>query len=390
MRLCHVSPHLPPDQAANAILPAQLGQWSAAAGHEVTFVTQAPAQGRDVSTSLPGRVRRLTARRSTSPVLRTLRIDTWTRAREITRALDEMARGADVLHLHSNGLIVEVASAWARRHGVPVVLTLYGTEIWHYKRRWPIDPFTRTYRQADEVTFYSQRLMERARELGLDRRGLSVVYPAVSRAFSPVDDTTRAGWRAGFGIVEPIVLLNVKRLHELAGQKYLIEAFARIARARQDVRLVICGTGPLRESLEAQAAAAGVGSRITFTGLVGNDDVARYAAIADLFVLPSLLEALPTVAVEALAAGTPVLSADHPGGVELAGIFGDDVAVVPRQNVEALHAALDAAIEHPRRTRSATRAILDEHFSPAAVERTYAAVYGRLVKAPALSDTIVR
>jgi hypothetical protein len=44
---------------------------------------------------------------------------------------------ADVLHLHSNGLIIEAAAAWARRHGIPYVLTLYGTEIWHYrKHRW--------------------------------------------------------------------------------------------------------------------------------------------------------------------------------------------------------------------------------------------------------------
>ena len=390
MRVCHVSPHLPPDQAANAILPAQLGEWSAAAGHDVTFITQAPAQGRDVSTSLPGRVRRLTTRRSTSSLLRTLRIDTWRRTREITAALDDLAQGADVLHLHSNGLIIEVAARWARRHNVPFVLTLYGTEIWHYKPRWPIDPFTRAYRTAGEVTFYSQRLLDRGRELGLDRPGLSVVYPAVSRAFSPIDATLRAKWRSSLGISEPIVLLNVKRLHELAGQTYLVDAFARMAEKRQDVRLVICGTGPLREPLEAQAKAAGVAGKTTFTGLVGNDEVARYAAIADLFVLPSLLEALPTVAVEALAAGTPVVSADHPGGIELGGIFGDDVAVVPKQNVAALQAALEGAIQQPRRTRPATQAILEERFSPEAVERAYMAVYGRLVKPSALSDTIVR
>lgn len=377
MRLCHVSPHLPPDQAANAILPAQLGQWSAAAGHDVRFITQAPAQGRDVSAPLPGPVRRLTGRRSSSALLRTLRIDTWTRSREITRALDEMATGADVLHLHSNGLIVEVAAAWARRRGTPFVLTLYGTEIWHYKPRWPIDPFTSAYLHAANVTFYSQGLLDRARELGLDRPGLSVIYPAVSDAFAPADDRTRAEWRAALGIAEPIVLLNVKRLHELAGQRYLVDAFAKIARTRQDVRLVICGTGPLRAALEAQASAAGIGHRVTFTGLVGNDEVARYAAVADLFVLPSLLEALPTVAVEALAAGTPVVSADHPGGVELHGIFGDDVVVVPRQNVEALHAALESALERPRRTREATHALLTQRFSPTAVERAYDAAYRR-------------
>ena len=39
MRICHVSPHLPPDQAANAILPAELGDWLHETGHEVTFLS---------------------------------------------------------------------------------------------------------------------------------------------------------------------------------------------------------------------------------------------------------------------------------------------------------------------------------------------------------------
>ena len=142
--------------------------------------------------------------------------------------------------------------------------------------------------------------------------------------------------RVDLGITEPRVVLNVKRLHELAGQRYLIDAFCPVSRGRSDVRLVICGTGPLRQALEAQARGAGVDRKITFAGLVDNDTVARYAAVADVFALPSLLEALPTVAVEALAAGTPVVSADHPGGVELHELFGDDVQIVPKADVDAL------------------------------------------------------
>ena len=99
---------------------------------------------------------------------------------------------------------------------------------------------------------------------------------------------------------------------------------------------MICGTGPLQDQLKALAQALGVAQHVTFTGLVDNALVAQYCAAADLFVLPSLLEACPTVAVEALASGTPVVSADHPGGVELHALFGDDVAVVPREQPDAL------------------------------------------------------
>jgi glycosyltransferase involved in cell wall biosynthesis len=307
-----------------------------------------------------------------------LRIDALQRTRHIRATLDRVAGDANLLHLHSNGLLVEAAAQWAASRGIPYVLTLYGTEIWHYRRRWPIDFFARAYRGAAAVTFYSNGLMARALELGLDRPNLSVVYPAVPSSFDVRDDATRRSWRDALGIREPRLIVNVKRLHELAGQTYLIDAFALLRKTRQDVRLVLCGTGSLRTSLEAQAASLGISDAVTFAGLVSNDEVARYVAAADVFALPSLLEALPTVAVEALASGTPVVSADHPGGIELQRIFGDDVAVVPKRDVPALAQALAAALDSGRRTRSATQDALTRLFRPDAIATQYEALYQRI------------
>lgn len=377
MRICHVSPHLPPDQAANALLPAELGRWAHAAGHDVSFLAIQPRQGGAVAEPLPGVVRRLDDGRGPT-LLRRLRIETWRRARAFGRALDEVAGRADVLHLHSNGLLIEVAAHWARRRGRPFVLTLYGTEIWHYRRRWPVDPFRTAYMTASAVTFYSQGLLDKARELGLERSELSVVYPAVRDVFQPVDPAGREALRRDLRITEPLVILNVKRLHELAGQTYLIDAFAKLSTTRRDVRLVICGTGQLRESLEAQARDRGVADLVTFAGLVPNDVVAKYAAVADVFALPSLLEALPTVAVEALAAGTPVVSADHPGGVELNRVFGDDVRVVAKGDVEGLEAALSATLAAQRRATAETARIVVDRFSPTAVFEAYERIYRAL------------
>jgi glycosyltransferase involved in cell wall biosynthesis len=379
MRVCHVSPHLPPDQAANALLPAALGAWSAERGHEVAFVTQPAAQGVRTASELSGPVYRVRPR-SSSSMSRWLRFDALRRSRSIAAALDRAAAQADLLHLHSNGLIIEVAAYWARRRRIPYVLTLYGTEIWHYRRRRFFDPFTDGYHSASAVTFYSQRLLDRARELGLNRNGLRVIYPAVSDAFRAVDSHTRRVWKRELGIHETRVVLNVKRLHELAGQRFLIEAFARLRRRHHDVRLVICGTGPLRPTLERLARDQGVAEFVTFTGLLPNARIAQYAAVADVFALPSLLEALPTVAVEALAAGTPVVSADHPGGQELHGLFGRDVDLVPRQDVDRLSAALEDALASPHRVSEATREGVDERFSPSAVHAAYEAVYGEVTR----------
>ena len=380
MRVCHVSPHLPPDQAANALLPASLGAWTQAAGGEVTFVAHEPSQGGRDTLALAGPIFRVPKRDQGASLRRWLRLDALQLSHQIGRTLDRAAADADVVHLHSNGLIVEAAAAWCRRHGKPHVLTLYGTEIWHYRRRRPIDPFTRAYHRAGAVTFYSRGLLERARGLGLGRAAMQVIYPAVSGAFSALGDGERAAARDALGIGEPRVLLNVKRLHPLAGQHTLIEAFRRVVHDRHDVRLVICGTGSLRAELEAQAQHSGVADRITFTGLVENDRVARYAAVADAFVLPSLLEAMPTVAVEALACGTPVVSADHPGGLELHELFGEDVRVVPKDDAAALAAAIGQAIEHPRRVAAGTFDIIRERFSPSAVHRAYDEVYARLAR----------
>lgn len=375
MRIVHVSPHLPPDQAANAILPAQAGQWSRAQGHEVRFVAHPPSQGGVAEAPPAGPVEWMPRRDTAFSLARLLRIDAVQRTRQVGAVLDRVAADASLLHLHSNGLLVEAAAIWARRNRVPYVVTLYGTEIWHYKKRWPVDLFARAYHGAAAVTFYSRRLMARGVDLGLGRTGLSVIYPAVPETFAPRDTATRQAWRAACGIREPRLIVNVKRLHALAGQTFLIDAFARVRQSRQDVRLVICGTGGLRADLEAQAVALGIAGAVTFAGLVPNDEVARYTATADVFALPSLLEALPTVAVEALASGTPVVSADHPGGLELQEIFGDDVTVVPRRDAITLARALTETLDAGRRARPSTEALLRRLFRPPAIAAQYEAIY---------------
>jgi glycosyltransferase involved in cell wall biosynthesis len=148
-----------------------------------------------------------------------------------------------------------------------------------------------------------------------------------------------------------------------------------VLREHPDTQLVICGTGSLLPELQAVARSAGVERHVTFAGLVDNATVARYCAAADCFVLPSLLEALPTVAVEALASGTPVVSSDNPGGVELNEVFGADVRVVPRENPAALAAAISHRLQVPERTTPSTRMLIEQRFRTAAVARQFWDVY---------------
>lgn len=378
MRILHVTPHLPPDQAANALLPFQLGQWATARGDSVRYLAHPPLAG----DAVPHQGVTWIPRRRRSALQRAIRIDSLLAAARIRHVAAAEIAAADIVHIHSNGLLSEVCAALAHRVDKPVVLTLYGTEIWHYRaRRVGPDLFTRAYRAATAVTFYSRRLLDRATELGLARSGRHVIYPAVPESFVFHDRSAQIAGRQALGVTEPHLLVNVKRLHPLAGQRYLIEAMPAVLRTHPDTRLLICGAGALRPDLESAVRAAGVERHVTFAGLVDNALVARYCAAADAFVLPSILEALPTVAVEALAAGTPVISSDNPGGLELSGLFGDDVDIVPREQPQALADKISALLADPRRTRPATHRIIEEAFRPSAVAAQYWAVYDEVTRA---------
>lgn len=373
MHILHVTPHLPPDQAANALLPWHLGEWSRQSGDTVEYVAHPPRAGG--RTALAGPVAWV-ARRSDGLVSRAVKLGSLVQVSRARKVLTPALERADVVHVHSNGLLPELAALLARRAAKPVVLTLYGTEIWHYRpRRFGPDLFTRAYHSASSVTFYSERLRAHAQTVGLTRRGMEVIYPPVAPAFAWQDETGQADTRAELGITNRHLLVNVKRLHPLAGQRHLIEAMNEVIRVHPDTRLVICGTGPLLGELQTTARSAGVERHVTFAGLVDNAFVSRFVTAADLFVLPSLLEALPTVAVEALACGTPVISTDNPGGLELNDVFGPDVAIVPREQPMALAAAIVHFLRNKRRTLPGTRESIERSFRPAAAAAQYRDIY---------------
>ena len=369
-----VTPHLPPHQAANALLPHLLGRALAERGHRARYLTFASAAAAATATDDAG----LAYVRRRSPALRATRVPQALEAAETWWKGAPLVRQSDVVHIHSNTWMNQVAARLAVRHRRPYLLTHYGTEIWHHDGRDP--RFRRLNREARHVTFYSRALLERARELGVPLAAASVVYPPVADAFAAVTPEARVALRRRHLPEGGVLLLNVKRLHPLADQATLIRALARVRTSRPDVRLLIAGTGEAEPDLRRLAAELHLDQGpVRFLGLVPNDDVAALQAAADLFVLPSVLEATPTVALEALACGTPVVSADNPGGLELAEQFGDDVAVVPKGDVEALAAAIEGFLAAPRRARPATAERIDRHFRLGGVVERYLQLYGEAV-----------
>jgi glycosyltransferase involved in cell wall biosynthesis len=357
-----VSPHLPPHQAANALLPHLLGGALAERGHGVRYLTFG-----DVDDTPSVRyVKRRRGPRATRLPQALEAFDTWRKCRALVR-------DSDVVHVHSNTWMNQVAARVALRAGRPYVLTHYGTEIWHHDGKDA--RFRRLNAQAAHVTFYSQALLERGRELGVPLARASVVYPPVADCFRPLEPAGRAELRRRFAPEQALLLLNVKRLHPLADHATLLRAMARVAAARADASLLIAGSGEREAALKALARELGLERSVRFLGLLPNDEIASLQGAADLFVLSSELEATPTVALEALACATPVVSTDNPGGLELNAVFGDDVRVVPRHDPGALASAILEFAAAPRRARASSATQLEGRFRLAGVVERYLALY---------------
>lgn len=358
-----VTPHLPPHQAANALLPHLLGTGLVQRGHSVQYLTFGPARGEAGVSYVCRRSRRLRVTR----LPQTLEaVETWMRARPLIAQ-------ADVVHVHSSTWMNHVAARMSAARKKPYVLTHYGTEIWHHDGRDPV--FRRFNREAHHVAFYSRALMERAQELAVPARSSSVIYPPVAEPFRPMLPRQRDAVHRRHAPGGGPLLLNVKRLHPLADQHTLLRAMAEVVRERPDATLLLAGAGEEQASLEAAAARLGLSDRVRFLGLVPNDEVAVLQGGADLFVLSSVLEATPTVALEALACGTPVVSTDNPGGVELRETFGEDVQVVPMKDPSALAAAILGFLRAPRRTRPQSDRVIEERFRLPGVLDRYLGLY---------------
>jgi glycosyltransferase involved in cell wall biosynthesis len=139
------------------------------------------------------------------------------------------------------------------------------------------------------------------------------------------------------------VLAFVGRLEKAKGTERLLEGFSQVARRREDIHLVLLGDGSQRAALEEKSSRAGVGERLVLAGWVDHDRLPDWLQAADLLLLPSDAEGLPTVVIEALACAVPVV-ATAVGGIPALIEEGRNGLLLRERSPEALAAAIDQAL----------------------------------------------
>lgn len=163
---------------------------------------------------------------------------------------------------------------------------------------------------------------------------------------------------------ERVSILCVGRLTPTKGQRLLVQACAELRRKGISFQCVIVGAGPDSEPVRQMVADLGLKDCVQLAGGVGEDDVRRFCESADIFVLATLAEGLPTVLMEAMAMKLPVVSTDVMGIPELVDDGVNGLLVRPGR-VDELAEALDRLARDPAlRTRLA-------HAGREEVERHY-------------------
>jgi glycosyltransferase involved in cell wall biosynthesis len=203
----------------------------------------------------------------------------------------------------------------------------------------------RLHRWADAIVAVSEGVADDfARQTDIPRRRIDVIYNPVIMPglLSSASAQPPHPW---FENSNRPVILGVGRLTRQKNFPALVDAFALVKR-NHAARLVILGEGPERPVIEARVRDLDLQDSVALPGFVDNP----YACMsrARVLALSSDWEGLPTVLIESLAVGTPVVATDCPSGpreILQGGAFG---SLVPTGDVPALASAIARALANGR------------------------------------------
>lgn len=257
------------------------------------------------SLALP--VRDGTARRRTTPLLHDLRKGHW--------LIPIAAGGYDIIHFEFSGMAAMLADLLHRLRPARLAVSCRGGAeyIAPYRDADRAERLHRVFAEVDLIHCVSNDMARTVKGFGAPAEKILINRPAV--------DTTR--W-AGVARVDPhhrgtstapLRVLSVARLHWNKGLDDAVRSLAIAQSAGVQVEYRIAGEGPEREKLLYLKHSLGLDDEVVLLGWQTQQQVAELLAWADVFLLSSLSEGISNSALEAMAAGLPVIST-RCGGME--------------------------------------------------------------------------
>ena len=247
--------------------------------------------------------------------------------------------GIDLIHIHYfGGLGVRVGLYAAFFNIHPFVISLWGSDV-TLSQKPHVKIFKKyIFERVDAVTAVCNFLSDKAKEITLKIKRLEVIPFGVDlKRFNPERFRSKE-------LVQDKKIMRIgffKHFEEIYGPKYLVKAFAIIAKKFKNSELFLAGRGSLKYDLERLAGNLGIINKVHFLGFI--KDVPEVMSTMDITVIPSLSEGLPVAALESQALGIPVV-ASRVGGLPEAVKDGETGFLVSPKNEGALVEAINKLI----------------------------------------------
>jgi glycosyltransferase involved in cell wall biosynthesis len=236
---------------------------------------------------------------------------------------------------------------WLKKYyQIPVVVTFHGKDATAFPKR--LSPKRRQwmFEVPDKILVVSDFMKKQLAELGADADKIEINRVGIDMNKFEFHPPTPNGNQVHF--------LHVSGFTEKKGVPILIPAFAQAVAVDPRLHLTLVGSGPDYPLAEKLVGELGIQDKVTFLGFVPNQELAKVYQRSHLFVHPSRtarsgsMEGIPTVIMEAMATGLPVLATEHAGIPELVE-HGRSGYLVPENDIPALaHYMLEFARQEDR------------------------------------------
>lgn len=238
-----------------------------------------------------------------------------------SRTAKKLLQNMDVVHVHHPFLSGRLALHYCRPYQIPIAFTNHTRYDLYAQAYLPILPgevsegllraYMPSFCEAVNLVISPSPGMEKIlRQLEVESPIEIVPNGVELTRFFQAESLPRAAY--GFDDND-ILLIYTGRLGPEKNLEFLLHAFAGVSQAIPNVRLLLVGDGPLKDSLKELVHAHQISSSVQFTGLIPYDKMPGYLAMCDAFVTASVTEVHPLSVIEAMAACLPVMGIHSPG-----------------------------------------------------------------------------
>ena len=250
-------------------------------------------------------------------------------------------------------------------------------------------------KRADAYVAISSVVSKEIRNMGIDSRRVVKIPNGVDiNKFTPLEQIEKHSLRVKRNLPEEaITFAYCGRLTHEKGLSSLLRVWKEVASRFENVHLLLIGSGDgMSLSCETQlkdfVSENGLEKQVTFTGPV--EDVAAYLSCADIFVLPSLTEALGIALIEAQLCGIPAIATRVGGIPDVVTHEVNGLLIAPENDAELLDAAMELVNDSVKRIEQgvAARKLAVERFSISRVTQSYLSLLNAVEQSTVISQEI--